>query len=381
MAVNDKISQSRIFLFLGAGASAPFGGWLMGEFIVNLISQLHTKEELYELVTTLASYSGYDLEAILKELGDICDRPYFADKSRINFINNLLDSEDKQEERLREMEKARASGVGGGYVGSVKEISGFSEQYSLLVEICKELRSEIEKFIFDHYGNLDDSLIVQTYKPIFNILSERGDKDKILPVFTTNYDRVIEDYQKSEYKGVRVVDGFGEIVPNSREMIWDRSVFDDFQAEQGKLNIVLFKLHGSIYWYEANRRIVYSIIPIQRETKSRVKNVLIYPAMNKIAMSDPFFTGYDYFQRCLDNAEFGIFIGYSFRDYDTVTKIRSSLNFNSKLTLIVLDPSAKKLIADNFHDLENRFISLQFSFGEKGHIDSYLGQLKKALEK
>lgn len=227
MSINNRISQSRIFLFLGAGASVPFGGWLMGEFITNLISQLYTREDLYELLTTLASYSGYDLEAVLKELGDVIDKPYFGDKSRINFINNILDSEDKQEERLREMEKVRASGVGEGYVGSVEKRLGFSERYSLLVKICKELRGEIERFIFDHYGNLDDSLIVQTYKPIFDILSERGDKDKILPIFTTNYDRVIEDYGEAMHEEIELVDGF-KVIPGSRKLRWDRNIFDDF---------------------------------------------------------------------------------------------------------------------------------------------------------
>ncbi|HUV60383.1 MAG TPA: SIR2 family protein [Desulfatiglandales bacterium] len=381
MTVNDKISKSGIFLFLGAGASSPFGGWLMSEFIANVMSQLHTNRDLYDLLGTLAHYADYDLEGILKELGDICNKRYFADKSRINYINNFLDSELEQEERNKEREKTKAQGIGGGYVGSVKEISGFSKRYGELVKKCKELRTDIEIQIFEHYGNLDNSLVVETYKPVFDILLGSLNEDKILPIFMTNYDRIIEYYRESENEKVCMIDGFGEMVPDSGERIWNRNVFDNFQAEQGKPNIVLFKLHGSIYWYEKNKRIVYAPIAIQRGPKERIKNVLIYPAMYKIATNEPFFTGYDYFQRCLDNAELGIFIGYSFRDYDTVTKIRSSLNFNSKLTLIILDPNAEKLVADNFAGFKNRFMSLKYSFGRKTDIDNYLEQIKKALEK
>lgn len=381
MAINDKISKSGVFLFLGAGASRPFGGWLMSEFVANVMSQLHTKQELYDLLGALAHYADYDLESILKELGDICNNRYFADKSRINYINNFLDSEFEREERNKEREKTKAGSVGGGYVGSTKEISGFSKRYCELVEKCKELRTVIEIQIFEHYGNLDNSLVVNTYKPILDALARSLNEDKILPIFTTNYDRIIEDYRQSEHKKVSMTDGFRETIPGSGEKIWDRAVFDNFQAEQGKLNIILFKLHGSIYWYERNRQILYATIPIQRGPKERIKNVLIYPAMYKIATSDPFFTGYDYFQRCLDNAEFGIFIGYSFRDYDTVTKITSSLNFNSKLTLIILDPYAKKLIVDNFHDFENRFIPINYSFAKESHIEKYLEELERALGK
>jgi len=383
MVVSTTISGSRVFLFLGAGASAPFGGWLMGEFIVNLMGELSRKrQDLYDLLAALVSYKyiGYDLEAILKELGDICDKQYLADKSRLHFINNFLDPKNEQEERYKERDKIKGGGIGTGYGSSVNEISGFSVRYGELVRICMELRTQIEIKIFEHYGNLDNSLVVKAYTPILDILSGSLNEDKILPVFTTNYDRVIEDYGEAMHEEIELVDGF-KVIPRSRKLRWDRNIFDDFRAKKDKLNIVLFKLHGSIYWDESNEQVIYSVIPTHRGTEERFKNVLIYPAMNKIATRDPYFTGYDYFQRCLDNTDFAVFIGYSFRDYDTVTKIKSALNFNDKLILIVLAPDAKELVKNNFSNLKKRFITLQYSFGEKGDIDKYLEQLKKALEK
>lgn len=384
MAVNATISGSRVFLFLGAGASKPFGGLLMSEFITELKYRLVSsgEKDLRSLIDTLVEYTEWDIEALLKELRDIGEKRYLADKSRINYINNFLDSDEEREERRVEREKIQGGGLGTGYyVGSVKEIPGFSKRYSELVKMCKNLRTFVEKLIFEHYGKLDNSLVVGTYMPIINILSERLNQDKILPIFTTNYDCIIEDYQKFEYKKVCMVDGFGERIPESREMTWDRKVFDNFQAKKDKINIVLFKLHGSVNWYESSGRIIYSPTPIHQEKKSRFNNVLIYPAMDKIAIEDPYFTCYDYFQRCLDNAAFGMFIGYSFRDYDTVTKIRSGLNNNSELRLIVFGPNTRELIDSKFPDFGNRFTPIEYDFGKKAHVDKYLEQLKKALEK
>lgn len=385
MRVNDRIIQSRVLLFLGAGASSPFGGWLMEEFVSELKNRVRNEgEELFGLLQTLVDYTKWDLEAILKELGDISEKRYFSDKSRINYVNDFLDSDEERETRALEREKLKAA-TGrptSSYVGTVEEIPEFSKRYSQLVEMCKELRNIIEKLIFEHYGGLEHSLSVKIYKPLFNILLQHLGKDRILPIFTTNYDCIIEKYEEAEHKEIRLVDGFREASPRSRELLWDRTIFDDFRAEENKLSIILFKLHGSINWYETtNGKIIYSAMPIHQEKRSRYKNVLIYPAMNKIAIHEPYFTGYDYFQRCLDNGKFGIFIGYSFRDYDTVTKIRSALNFNKDLALFVLDPNAKELIANNFSSFEKRFTALEYYFGREALIEKYLEQLKKALEK
>lgn len=378
MARNPRIIKSRIFLFLGAGASEPFGGWLMNDFMYNLKSRLRKRDDLVGLLETLmGDTKKADLETVLKELDEISDKPYFADTSNINYINDILDSELDRDERDKDRDKARAFGGVSGFQAK----SEFSKRYVKLSHTCKELRMEIEKLIFDHYGSLEHSLVVQIYKPLFDNLFYFLGKEKILPVFTTNYDRVIEEYRKSLFEKFYLTDGFKELTPESGDRIWDRNVFDRFQPKEDKANIILFKLHGSICWYESNNQIRYFDIPIHQVGNGRAKNVLIYPAKTKIALTDPYFTAYDYFQRCLDNAEFGIFIGYSFRDYDTVTKIKSSLNLNEKLRLIILDPWAEQLITTIFRDFEKRFIGVNYYFGRKGQIGKYLDEIKDILWK
>jgi hypothetical protein len=71
--------------------------------------------------------------------------------------------------------------------------------------------------------------------------------------------------------------------------------------------------------------------------------MMIYPAQSKVASEEPFFTGYDFLQRCLSRAEFCLTVGYSFRDYDTVMRFRVAARTNKKLRVAVLDPSAQKL--------------------------------------
>jgi hypothetical protein len=74
-------------------------------------------------------------------------------------------------------------------------------------------------------------------------------------------------------------------------------------------------------------------------------NMLIYPATRKIATEDPFYTGYEYFERCCERAKLCIAIGYSFRDYDALTRLRGAMSVNENLRLLLVGPSAEKVLA------------------------------------
>jgi hypothetical protein len=144
-----------------------------------------------------------------------------------------------------------------------------------------------------------------------------------------------------------------------------------------KRYLILFKLHGSVTWYDDGGVIKYLGASIHRPSNERIKNVLIYPAKNKIALDDPFFTAYDYFQRCLDHSVSGVFIGYSFRDYDTVTKIKSALKVNDKLRLLILSPNADEIVLQFFPDFGGRLVPLSYEFGRKDHQELYIRELRE----
>jgi hypothetical protein len=79
----------------------------------------------------------------------------------------------------------------------------------------------------------------------------------------------------------------------------------------------------------------------------------------------------------LDHSLRGVFIGYSFRDYDTVTKIKSALKLNDKLRLLILSPNADKIVLQFFPDTRGRVVPLSYEFGRKDHQESYLREISE----
>ena len=73
------------------------------------------------------------------------------------------------------------------------------------------------------------------------------------------------------------------------------------------------------------------------------QNMMIYPATRKVAIEDPYFTAYDYLEKCLSSTQICLVIGYSFRDYDTLMRFKSAALANKELVIAILDPKANEL--------------------------------------
>lgn len=354
--INREIVNVPIVLFLGAGASAPLEKWLMADFLVHLQSRLNN--DLKSLLQAIAEYKSWDLEAIMDELADLCDKPYLSDTNRVNYITDLLDPSRSEARKLGPMP------------------SEFSKQYKLLVNKCQSLRFEIEKLIFEHYREVDAEKARELYDPVLKVIidstrsarsaTEQALAPIVIPIFTTNYDLAIEAL--AETRGdITLINGFYRAK-------WKRSEFDEFKPNETGIYIVLFKLHGAVNWYyDIDGQIKEGGVALYQHSDPKIRNLVIYPAQNKIALEDPFLLAYEYFQRSLDQALNVVFVGYSFRDYDTVTKIKAGLNYNSKLRVAVLDPASDRLIEKWFKSYEDRVTPLCFRFGFEAA--SYLSPL------
>ena len=370
---NEYILNQKCFLFAGAGASKPFDKWLMNEFIDHLIEEIHSHTVpptgLHGLLDTIIDYRGKDLENILKEINDIVDKSdYLGDTKKINYIHNVLEGDPERHKQAMAILSRNA-------LPAITS-SSFSRNYSELTKMCNRLRNVIERMIYDHYGVVNREKIVEVYDPLVNTLVEIMGEHGFLPIFTTNYDNCFEEYVKEA--DFELVDGFS-LTYGGREIVWKEDAFDNLRPNMAKKYLILFKLHGSVTWYADGGVIKYLSASIHRSSSERIRNVLIYPAKNKIALDDPFFTAYDYFQRCLDRSVSGVFIGYSFRDYDTVTKIKSALTFNGKLRLVILSPNADDIVRQFFSDSRGRVVPLSYEFGRKDHQESYLREISEFL--
>ena len=338
MKYNTKIINSGVQIFLGAGASKCLGKWLMNEFIDKLFSQLD--DEKRKILDTIIEYKGKDLEIVLQEINSLMDKRYLSDLKKINEIMYLLDySGELEKNRLHSIiDIGRPSS----YRFTPAEIA---KSFNSLIGKCKNIKIEIENLIFEHYGEINSDLVVKLYVPIFNFFKNQYGLSTI-PIFTTNYDNAIE--KLGESKKYKIIDGFEN--QQTKKFIWKRKIFDNFKPKKDNINIPLFKLHGSVTWYKKDGEILYLEIPFNTRKNKNINNELIFPTQNKICIEDPFYSAYEYFHRCIDKSKLLIVIGYSFRDYDTLTKIKSSLDYNDNLKIIIFDTKAeeyKKKIFNN----------------------------------
>jgi hypothetical protein len=174
---------------------------------------------------------------------------------------------------------------------------------------------------------------------------------------------------------LRLVDGFIHD-EQTQEYVWSRDAFDRFVGSPEN-SLVLFKLHGSTNWVQDQGRIVRSPASVYDVSDPDYQNVMIYPATNKVATKEPFFTAYDYLERCLDATTFCLVVGYSFRDYDTLMRFKSASLSNKRIRIAVLDPYAKKIC--DFLGLNGISASpINYTFGGPQESD-YLALIESAV--
>lgn len=308
----DSPTSAHNLLFLGAGASRPLGKMLMGEFIDHLLKQPPVAQSalFHDIIK-----KNPDLEFLLEELQDIGEKEYLHYELSDEFGHGLPPPPPPYPQRPE---------------------TSFPE----LARSASYLRMEIERQVFLHYRAIDDEdQIGRLLGPLFERLANACPAP--LVVFTTNYDPAVERLCALKHK-YDCIDGFVHD-PDTKAYYWDRRSYDSHEAAFGKRPVFLFKLHGSVDWVRGGARIERGT-PLFSGIDDLYRNVLIYPATKKVAIEDPFFTCYTYLQECLSEAKYCLFAGYSFRDYDVITRIRAAVRQNAGLIIQVLDPAARKLV-------------------------------------
>ena len=283
---------------------------MMSEF-VRKVSASISDDSQKNMLAHLREFRSDDLEAILGELDTIIDLDYASS------VDGMVD-------------------VGGGQKG----------RFSLHRDTALRLSMRIKHEIIREYRNVNAEKTLQIYEPLFNVLFPYVPKHSgCLPTFTTNYDPAIEEFYRQRDGQYALCDGFN-YDRAERQNFWSRSVFDKLQLETEKRNLALFKLHGSVDWVlvKSNQRIRRGQAMFDMMDADAYENVLIYPATRKIATDDPFYTGYEYFERCCERAKVCVAIGYSFRDYDALTRLRGAASVNDSLNLVLLDPRAEEIL-------------------------------------
>jgi hypothetical protein len=151
-----------------------------------------------------------------------------------------------------------------------------------------------------------------------------------LRLFTTNYDPILEDTCES-------LD-----IPFSENFVrqGNRWFFDSTYGRLRRGNLVIVKLHGSVWWYKIPElgkiERTPNLLAVSREGKP-VEHLMIIPSRFKDIYGDPFFGLYLYFLRSLEDSDLCIAVGHSLRD-EYLTGVLESRLRDPGFRLVVITP-------------------------------------------
>jgi len=340
----EDIQKAPVIFFLGAGASVPLGMPTTITFWKNLkerpIEPYDAHQLLLELEKDLDANGGVDIEVVLEK---------------------LLDWET-QAEQLAKHSVAR----------NLTEV-----QESLANNIARKAHQAILSRVVDTYADVNPYDAAQLWSPVLEELWKLG--IRTVPIFTTNYDTVIEqatlfsmdllrddglsdefDYKPETYRHIapegylRLRDGFN--LAHREFAHWDQWEFHGYNERPDDLTVTLFKMHGSVTWsfiptlddvaqvaegigdneFERPADEVGLLPPgVGRDPLGRTTAVH-YPYLSKALPEHELFSvPISYFRSCLMDCKLCVCIGSTFRDRDIFEAVVESAmyrkGFASKL--------------------------------------------------
>jgi len=154
---------------------------------------------------------------------------------------------------------------------------------------------------------------------------------------TTNYDMALELYFLA--RELPVIDGYkGDIVK-----YFDPSLLANPYASG---NRIVIKLHGSIWQFiRGNEMIKTKLDPISGGLPFKIqveKEMMIYPTREKDILVYPYFSFFEVFKSMRWTKL--LIIGYSFRDEPINTAILENMKYTNHSQLIVVDPEVDKVV-------------------------------------
>ena len=309
-----------VVIFLGAGASAPFGYPTMDGLQSQLMNRVEDTER--DLLVGLPSLGGNkDVEVVLQHL---------------DAIEGLT---DRGLGEIFEKSWVEFSVLG------KKQTMGFPE----LIKLCRSLRETIQDTIFDVYQFRPKSAEnFQLYGQFFSTLASIT-RARELHVYTTNYDRIIEEFGVRN-DGYQVVDGFQHDEKTGR-YLWKPSSFDSPLPDVGR-PLKLFKLHGSLTWKSGENGIerVAPEIRLKQPTTILKKDILVYPGSKEPPEQEPFRTLYERFETQMKETDRCLVVGFSFRD-PYLNRVFRDFVYSGRGELLVMSKNCGQVVAKNLLDL------------------------------
>ncbi|MFA4955445.1 MAG: SIR2 family protein [Candidatus Methanoperedens sp.] len=340
--MDDNTKSSEVMFFLGAGASVaadvPDTYSFVKEFIDN-INENDKKETIGKIVQKLKDWKNTDIDVEL-------------------LLETLTKLENKGQEPLLQF-----------YEGGDFILKGYSEK--------KPLIDDLKDFIKRKAIVSEEK--IQYLQPFLGFV----DEFRPLNIISLNYDICIEQFcnvHKLVYQ-----DGF--------DVYWNPKTFATEYTD-----IHLYKLHGSVMWYQSNRGGYIKLPVMTKESKIQLitgemaENLMLYP-MQKWDFADPLLELLVESKRLLESGKckFLIVVGYSFRDNHIRRILWDAARKNKELHLIFVDPNAYQIYHEKlkYYDeqhsfpssLDGKVVCLPYKFENVFHLlkNYYLKQLRVGL--
>ena len=332
--MTTDIESSEVVFFMGAGASVAAGvpdTYSFVEQFIESIEDLNKKETIEKIVQTLKKWKGteIDIELLLETLIKLRDRKF----------EPLLKFYQQKEFILK----------------------GYSNK--------KPLIDNLKDFI-KRKAIVSEENKIQYFQPLLGFVEEF----KVLDIISLNYDTCVEQFcniHKLSYQ-----DGF--------DVYWNPKNFTTENTD-----IRLYKLHGSVMWYQSDRG-GYIKLPVMTE-KSKItlisgekaENLMLYP-MQKWDFPEPLLELLVETKRLLESGtcKFLIVVGYSFRDYHIRRILWDVARKNKDLHIILIGPKAYQIYFEKlkYYDesntipssLDGKVICLPYKFEKVfPHLKNY----------
>jgi len=363
----------RVALFLGAGASRGFNYPTTAEFLEALKGEL-PRDEREILIRIARSKRVTDIEHVLK----VIDAVIMFDTDRLSHSVFSYEPQVKIPVKLRRVKDASTH----------KESIQFDQlDWNLFVEQCRRTKEEIISRLHLHYAfdptRTDD--IVKAYDVLIHLIKDVSTPVEEIHVFTTNYDRIIEEYSLKTELPVSLVDGFIRETRTNRRF-WFANDFERKEKLSANTTVLkLFKLHGSLDWRQTHDNRIEQVDTEEKCSVARKykRNVLIYPTEEDYS-EEPFRTLLNHFRETTTQYKAFLVIGFSFRDAQLNTIFMNHIKKGG--ILFVVSPHAKEDVTNNLLDglgkeeqgklLGSRIVTVKGHFPQENAFD----RIRKACD-
>lgn len=288
--MEGRPGMKKIALFLGAGASAPYG--------------MPTTEGLMNRLD-----SDFPRQDLLNKYPDI------------EHIVQILDEEAK----------ILDSKAGSHHCGIDKDLNKNLGR-------TRKAKKTIEKLIRRHYHW--ESTRILAVEPILDrLFTLVVSAEKHVTIFTTNYDTVIERYTEKPDRKIDLINGL-KPHPVAHVHVWEESFTPNNTMP---VKVFLYKLHGSLNWqkvYVGGKQFIAET-PTENSPDIGAQDMYIRPSLNikrKTRRGEPYATIHREFIKALLLFDVCIVIGCSFRDKHIVDEFIEFLHHGG--TLIAISPTA-----------------------------------------